>query len=47
MGDRELPFKELTHKIIGCSMEVHRVLVQAFRNTFIKGPSLLRRNRQV
>jgi len=22
----ELPFKELTHKIIGCAMEVHRVL---------------------
>ena len=27
----ELPFKELTHKIIGCAMEVHRVLGPGFR----------------
>lgn len=26
----ELPFKELTHKIIGCAMEVHRVLGPGF-----------------
>jgi GxxExxY protein len=26
-----LPFKELTHKIIGCAMEVHRVLGPGFR----------------
>lgn len=27
----ELPFKELTHKIIGCAMEVHRVLGPGFQ----------------
>ena len=26
----ELPFKELTHRIIGCAMEVHRVLGPGF-----------------
>lgn len=26
----ELPFKELTHKIIGCAMEVHKVLGPGF-----------------
>jgi hypothetical protein len=31
----DLPFKELTHRIIGCAMEVHRVLVLGFRNIFI------------
>lgn len=30
MGEKELPFKELTHKIIGCAMEVHRVLGPGF-----------------
>jgi GxxExxY protein len=27
----ELPFKELTHKVIGCAMEVHRVLGPSFQ----------------
>ena len=27
----ELPFKELTHRIIGCAMEVHRVLGPGFQ----------------
>ena len=27
----ELPFKELTHTIIGCAMEVHRVLRPGFQ----------------
>jgi GxxExxY protein len=27
----ELIFKELTHKIIGCAMEVHRVLGPGFQ----------------
>jgi len=27
----ELPFKELTHKIIGCAMEVHRILGPGFQ----------------
>ena len=27
----ELPFKELIHKIIGCAMEVHRVLGPGFQ----------------
>ena len=27
----DLPFKELTHKIIGCAMEVHRVLGPGFQ----------------
>lgn len=27
----ELPFKELTHKIIGCAMEIHRVLGPGFQ----------------
>jgi GxxExxY protein len=31
MGERELPFKELTHKIIGCAMEVHRVMGPGFQ----------------
>lgn len=31
MGERELPYKELTHKIIGCAMEVHRVLGPGFQ----------------
>lgn len=31
MGEQELPFKELTHKIIGCAMEVHRVLGPGFQ----------------
>ncbi len=31
MGERELPFKELTHKVIGCAMEVHRVLGPGFQ----------------
>ncbi|MEQ1675139.1 MAG: GxxExxY protein [Chitinophagaceae bacterium] len=30
MTETELPFKELTHKIIGCAMEVHRVLGPGF-----------------
>jgi GxxExxY protein len=27
----ELPFKELTHKLIGCALEVHRVLGPGFQ----------------
>jgi GxxExxY protein len=27
----DLPFKELTHKIIGCAMEVHRILGPGFQ----------------
>jgi GxxExxY protein len=27
----DLPFKELTHKIIGCAMEVHRVPGRGFQ----------------
>jgi len=27
----ELPFKELTHKVIGCAMEVHRVMGPGFQ----------------
>lgn len=42
MGERELPFKELTHKIIGCAMEVHRVMGPVFRNIFIKEHWLLK-----
>ncbi len=30
MGERELPFKELTHRVIGCAMEVHRVMGAGF-----------------
>ena len=31
LSSNKLPFKELTHKVIGCAMEVHRVLGPGFR----------------
>jgi GxxExxY protein len=31
MTERELPFKELTYKVIACAMEVHRVMGPGFQ----------------
>ncbi len=38
----ELPFKELTHKVIGCAMEVHRVLGPGLELRF-SGLSMIKR----